>query len=65
MVSLQSKIELTPDFKLERLDNKDGELVRFACKNADGDTLILADYQSCGKLWSVEKSMMTAWFNMK
>ncbi len=52
-------------FNLERADAKGEELVRFVYENADGKALVLTDYQSCGKHWLSEKSLMTVWFNLK
>lgn len=39
-----------------------GEIVRFECDLGE-DTLILTDYQSCGKKWLSDKPYMTVWFN--
>ncbi len=45
------------------LPTEEGEIVRIACELEDGDVLLLADYQSCGKKWLSDKPLMTAWFN--
>ena len=51
----------TLSYKL--LPTEEGEIVRIACELEDGDTLLLADYQSCGKKWLSDKPFMTVWFN--
>jgi DUF1680 family protein len=51
----------TPSYKL--LPAEQGELVRMECQLIGGETLLLADYQSCGKKWQSDKPMMTVWFN--
>lgn len=40
------------------------ELVRIECDTEDG-TILLTDYQSCGKEWTGEKNMITVWSNTK
>lgn len=40
------------------------ELVRMECETKDG-TILLTDYQSCGKEWTGEKNMITVWLNTK
>ena len=54
-------VKAKPSYKL--LPTEEGELIRIALELDDGETLILTDYQSCGKKWLSEKPMMTAWFN--
>jgi hypothetical protein len=51
----------TLSYKL--LPTQEGELVRIECDLVDGEKLLLADYQSCGKKWLSDKPMMTVWFN--
>ena len=51
----------TLSYKL--LPTEEGELVRMECELANGEKLLLADYQSCGKKWLSDKPMMTVWFN--
>lgn len=40
------------------------ELVRIECETED-DTILLTDYQSCGKEWTQEKSIITVWSDTK
>ena len=40
------------------------ELIRIECDTEDG-TILLTDYQSCGKEWTGEKNMITVWLNTK
>ncbi len=40
------------------------ELVRIECETKDG-TILLTDYQSCGKEWTGEKNMITVWLNTR
>ncbi len=40
------------------------ELVRIECETKD-DTILLTDYQSCGKEWMQEKNTITVWLNTK
>ena len=51
----------TLSYKL--LPAKEGELVRIECELVGGETLLLTDYQSCGKKWQSDKPLMTVWFN--
>ena len=60
---LQAPVAVDETLVYERLPAKKGELVRFACKLKGGDTLLLSDYQSCGKKWKSDKPFMTVWFN--
>ena len=41
---------------------EEGEIVRFMC-DMEGESLVLTDYQSCGKQWLSDKPLMTVWFN--
>jgi DUF1680 family protein len=61
--ALQNPVLLHSGFTCEEQQAEDGELVRFACKLGEEDTLLLADYQSCGKKWLSDKPYMTVWFN--
>ena len=60
---LQKPIELDENFSYQLQPIEKGEIVRIMCTLADGDTLLLTDYQSCGKKWLSDKRMMTVWFN--
>lgn len=51
-----------PDYKM--LTPKKDELLRIECVTEDG-TLLLTDYQSCGKEWLNEKNVITVWLNTK
>lgn len=44
------------------MEPKDDELVRIVCETKDG-TLLLTDYQSCGKEWTQEKNRISVWLN--
>lgn len=50
----------TPVYKV--LVPAEDELVRIECETSDG-TLLLTDYQSCGKDWLTEKNVITVWMN--
>ncbi len=42
------------------------EMIRIKAKLANGETLLLTDYASCGKRWDNEENcMMTVWMNVK
>lgn len=60
---LQKPVILEKSFTCQEKQAEKGELVRFACDLGDDDVLVLADYQSCGKKWLLEKPYMTVWFN--
>lgn len=56
-VSVSEKLE----YKV--LEPKKGELVRIECQTDNG-TLLLTDYQSCGKRWTEENNKISVWLNM-
>lgn len=60
---LKKPVAVGETLSYELLPTQEGEIVRIACKLEDGDTLLLADYQSCGKKWLSDKPYMTVWFN--
>lgn len=60
---LKKPVVLKNGFTPQEKQAEKGELVRFECELGDGDTLVLADYQSCGKKWLSDKPYMTVWFN--
>lgn len=60
---LQKPVVVAEPLSYRVLPAEKGELVRIAVKLQDGEELLLADYQSCGKLWLSDKPMMTVWFN--
>ena len=43
---------------------EEDELIRMECETEDG-TILLTDYQSCGKEWTGEKNVITVWLNTK
>ena len=45
----------------EAPDPSCGELVRLRLGQADGGTLLLTDYASCGKNWLLPRNKMTVW----
>ncbi len=45
----------------EAPDPSCGELVRLRLRQADGGTLLLTDYASCGKNWLLPRNKMTVW----
>ncbi|MBQ6844579.1 MAG: hypothetical protein IJO60_08105, partial [Agathobacter sp.] len=55
-------VEDEPSYRII-LPEKD-ELVRIKCATKD-DTILLTDYQSCGKEWTQEKNIITVWSNTK
>lgn len=46
------------------LSPQKGELIRIKCDFKGGDSIILTDYQSCGKKWLSDTPLMTVWFNL-
>lgn len=60
---LEKTVVIDANSTYKRLPAQEGEMVRIACKLADGETLLLTDYQSCGKKWLSDKPRMTVWFN--
>ena len=62
--NIKNSIEPT-DVRFERIPAKNGEFVRFIALFKDGNSMLLSDYQSCGKKWLSEQPLMTAWFNCK
>ena len=60
---LQKPIAFDENFSYQLQPIEKGEIVRIVCTFADGDSLLLTDYQSCGKKWLSDKRMMTVWFN--
>ena len=60
---LKKPVVVGEELSYKLLPAQEGEIVRIECKLADGDTLLLADYQSCGKKWLSDKPFMTVWFN--
>ena len=63
--ALQKPVVLPENPTYRRLPCEKGELFRAEIKLADGDTLLVTDYQSCGKKWLTDKPLMTVWFNEK
>jgi DUF1680 family protein len=63
--ALQKPLSLGDTLSYRLLQAENGELVRIALSLADGDTLVLSDYQSCGKKWLSDKPLMTAWFDLE
>ena len=62
--NIKNSIDPT-DVRFERIPQKNGEFVRFIALFKDGNSMLLSDYQSCGKKWLSEQPLMTAWFNCK
>ncbi len=60
---LKKPVILENGFVCREKQAEKGEIVRFECELDGGDTLVLADYQSCGKKWLSDKPYMTVWFN--
>ncbi len=60
---LKKPVVLKDGFSYQAKTAEAGEIVRFECALGDGDVLVLADYQSCGKKWLSDKPYMTVWFN--
>ncbi len=62
---LQKPVQLSKESKYQLLPTQAGELVRLQIEQADGDNLLLSDYQSCGKKWLSDKPLITVWMNQK
>ena len=60
---LQKRVAVGEKISYRVLEKEGDEMVRIALDLPDGDTLVVSDYQSCGKKWLSEKPMMTVWFN--
>ena len=60
---LKKPVLLDKGFACQEKQAEKGEMVRFECDLGNGDVLVLADYQSCGKKWLSDKPYMTVWFN--
>ena len=60
---LKKPVVIKDGFACQEKAAEAGEIVRFECDLGDGDVLVLADYQSCGKTWLSDKPYMTVWFN--
>lgn len=54
-------VEDKPDYKI--CETKSGEICRVEIALQDGKTLLLTDYQSCGKNWQGKDNKITVWFN--
>lgn len=50
-----------PAYKV--LEPEDGELIRIECETETG-SLLLTDYQSCGKAWTGENNIISVWLNV-
>ena len=61
--ALKKPVLLGNGFVCKEEQAQKGEVVRFVCTLGGEDTLVLADYQSCGKKWLSDKPYMTVWFN--
>ena len=60
---LKKPVVVGEELSYKLVPAQEGEIVRIECELTDGDTLLLADYQSCGKKWLSDKPFMTVWFN--
>ena len=60
-IALPVHVSENPAYKV--LKPEKGELVRIECQTDDG-TLLLTDYQSCGKNWTQENNVISVWLNM-
>ncbi len=60
-IRLPVRVSDDPVYKV--LEPEKGELVRIECQTEDG-TLLLTDYQSCGKNWIRESNLISVWLNM-
>ena len=61
--ALQAPVCVGETLSYKLLPAEEGELVRLECQLVGGESLLLADYQSCGKKWQSDKPLMTVWFN--
>ena len=60
-IALPVHVSENPAYKV--LKPEKGELVRIECQTDDG-TMLLTDYQSCGKNWTQENNVISVWLNM-
>ena len=60
---IEAPVHISGDLTYKLLEPKAGELVRLECKTDDG-SLLLTDYQSCGKKWTEENSKISVWLNI-
>lgn len=59
-IELPVRVPEKPIYKV--LEPEEDEMVRIECKTDDG-SLLLTDYQSCGKNWTQENSKISVWLN--
>ena len=60
-----SPVRVGDALRYELVTPEKGEMLRVLVSLADGGTLLLTDYASCGKKWNDENCMMTVWFNLE
>lgn len=61
---LEAPVTVTENPTYTLLEPQGEELLRMMCETEDG-TLLLTDYQSCGKNWEQENNKITVWLNTK
>ena len=62
--AIEAPVTVSDSPGYELLPPEEDELVRIRCMTADG-SLLLTDYQSCGKEWEQERNIITVWLNTK
>ena len=61
---IKTPLQLNGEIKCQEKPTEGLELVHFDCEIGD-ESVVLTDYQSCGKKWLTDKPLMTVWFNGK
>ncbi len=62
-IDFDKPFKIAAPLSYEKLQPQKGEFLRFAISLADGEKLLLTDYQSCGKNWLEKKNRVTVWFD--
>ena len=61
--SIELPVSVSEKPQYQVLEPQEGELVRLQCQTDNG-TVLLTDYQSCGKNWTQANNMISVWLNM-
>ena len=61
--SIELPVSVSEKPQYQVLEPQKGELVRLQCQTDNG-TVLLTDYQSCGKNWTQANNMISVWLNM-
>lgn len=62
-IDFAENVTVSDDFKYRFLKPVGDEFVRIEVACDDGSSILLTDYQSCGKLWTNNKNKISVWLN--